>query len=737
MRITRGMIWLLAVVVVGMAAPASAQLTFDGNVYTKFLWGTDRLASALYAFTTIPGEGLGDSGQGSQLEFFIRAKFARKVELRTTIQSRFIRNFWTNGGGFGPPFCGTSSLFGGPTECLSSEWDPRSNQYVKLRGIQMVLTPGYKWLDSAVIGENDLGQYDPFVIGRIRYIDRFNAAGIQLSGSAAKKAFTWDLIRISLLRNLGPFFNTGQFQPQDGTWAFQPKVKINPMFDVAGLISYTRDIEVDAADFDLDNGRDIKSRFENTVGAIKAGIHPNTTIDLHASAYFSNAKTDPIIGGASLSGTSGFSATPLGDISDQSYKVNVDINDPFHNGLSFNVEYFNIGENYESIWASRRESDVLLTEGFDSTFVQPGPMNVAFGVFAGGGDAPQPGGPTRTNIGYGGWSGNRVQVPTVQADNDFTDFDEPVAETCIGWKGITLKPVYGNGNWDVTGEYTYIGYNTNWQAFGDDTKPVTSTIYPTMEGDTGVGHNYRNAYSPFRDRTSQLIVGRAKYTLNNGIEFWGKYKHIDETDDRLNETRFLPFQPGDCPGNGVACNNARNEYSPGNSTADLYGNPPVITVNGVTGYQWKPFDSITDDDRDLSYNMLQFGVGKQLHSDFYSSVMYERYNADLQDGNTAFQAYNLHEMASGKHHKNKFIWVGRYLLPGLPEAGFQYEYNWGDFEPDFGGGFVPQFADQQISQDHHVPVGSPGFFGRFGGWNSLAKREFKQNRLKGYMKIIF
>ena len=84
-----------------MAAPASAQLTFDGNVYTKFLWGTDRLASALYAFTTIPGEGLGDSGQGSQLEFFIRAKFARKVELRATIQSRFIRNFWTNGGGLG------------------------------------------------------------------------------------------------------------------------------------------------------------------------------------------------------------------------------------------------------------------------------------------------------------------------------------------------------------------------------------------------------------------------------------------------------------------------------------------------------------------------------------------------------------------------------------------------------------------------------------------------------------
>jgi hypothetical protein len=730
------MFWLVAIAVVAMSAPAYAQLTFDGNVYTKFLWGTDRLGSALYNFTAIPGEGLGDSGQGSQLELYIRAKFGRKVELRTTIQSRFIRNFWTNGGGFGPPFC--SGLFGSNSpDCISSEWDPRSNQYIKLRGVQMVLNPGYSWLDNAIIGENDLGQYDPFIIGRIRYIDRFNVGAIQLSGSASNKQFTWDLIRISLLRNLGPFFNTGQFQPQDATWAFQPKVKINPMFDVGGLIAYTRDIEVDASDIDLDDGRDIATRFGNTVGGVKVGIHPSSMFDVNAALYFSNSKADPVLAGSSLFSLSGFSPVPLGNLNDQSYKVNVDINDPFQNGLSFNVEYFNIGRDYVSIWAARRESDVLLTEGFDSAFAQPGPMNVAFGVFAGGGDAPQPGPSTRTNIGYGGWSGPTVQVATLDADNQFTDFDEPAAETVIGWNGITFKPVYGSGNWDVSGEYTWLTYNQNWQAFDDPSKPITATIYPVMEGDTGAGHNYRNAYSPFKERTTQFLVGRAKYSFANGVEVWGKYKHIDETDDRLNDARFLPFQPGDCPGGGVACTNVRNEYSPGNSTADIYGNPPVITVNGVTDYQWKPFDSITDDDRDLSYNMFQFGVGKQLTSDFYSSVQYERYNVDLLDGNTAFQAYQLHEMASGKHNKNKLIVVGRYILPGLPEAGFQYEYNWGDFEPDFGGGFVPQIADQTIANNHHVPVGSPGFVGRFGGWNSLAIREFTQNRFKGYMKIVF
>jgi hypothetical protein len=50
---------------------------------------------------------------------------------------------------------------------------------------------------------------------------------------------------------------------------------------------------------------------------------------------------------------------------------------------------------------------------------------------------------------------------------------------------------------------------------------------------------------------------------------------------------------------------------------------------------------------------------------------------------------------------------------------------------------VTQFADDQTSKDFGVPVGSPGFRGRFGGWNSLLKRDFRQNRLKAFMKVRF
>src|SRR5262249_31525616 len=154
-------------------------------------------------------------------------------------------------------------------------------------------------------------------------------------------------------------------------------------------------------------------------------------------------------------------------------------------------------------------------------------------------------------------------------------------------------------------------------------------------------------------------------------------------------------------GGGKACANSKNFYSTGNTTSDLYGNPPVITVNGVTGYQWKPFDSLSDDDRDLKYSMAQVGAGYQLTDDLYGSLTYEYFKADLKDGDTAFQAYNLHEMASGKHEKNRVSLKARYILAGA-EIGFEYQYDFGTFTPDFGGGFVPQVADAQIAKDHNV-----------------------------------
>jgi len=726
----KSVIWpLVAVLLLAVALPgvagAQSKLTIGGTTYTKWLWGTQRYDGSLYNFTTVPGEGVGDNGQGSEIELLLNARLSKQVAVSARLHSRFSQNEWTNTGGWGGSNPPTVPCVAG--NC--GEFDPRSNQYVKLRGVAVTLTPGYKWIDSATIGANDWGQFDPIVIGRIRYIDRDNVAGLLFQGSADNRKLTWDFARISLPRLwAGPNFSTGAYPAQDAAYGFQTKLVTSARFDLGLIAEYVNDIEVDSQDIHPDNGTDLRTRFHNAVVGVKFGLHPSSTIDIRGSYYHSDENSDPTLGAPANFGLAGFSPVPAGRHKDATWKVDFDLNNPFGNGFNFNAQVFDIGAEYVSMMASRREADVLLTEGHDGTFAFPGPSNAKFGVF--GGNA--------TAIGYGGWEGNMQQVATINVDNEFTDFDEPAAETVIGWKGITLVPSWSSGALDISAELTRIDYNTNWQAWGNPNAPIDQSPYPNHESDAGI-RSFRNAYAPFQDKTTNIGLVKFKYLadVGKGLELFGKLKYIGETDKRMNNARFLPFKPSDCPGNGQPCANAVNAYNgSGNSTSSIYGNPPVITVNGITGYQWKPFDSLSDDDRDMNYKMVQFGAGYQLHDDLYATLSYEHYKVNLKDGNTAFQAYQLHEMASGDHNKNNLILTARYILAGA-EIGFNYEYSFGSFDPNFGSGFVTQFATADDAKNVGVKVGSPGFRGRYGGWNSLAKRDFTQQRLKAFLKVQF
>ncbi|HYH94553.1 hypothetical protein [Hyalangium sp.] len=724
----RSALALAATATLLLAAPAIAQdapkLQIGGTTYTKWLWGNQRHQGALYNFTTIPGEGYGDNGQGTELELLLNARLSSQVEVKGRIHSRFSQNFWTNFGGFG----------GNPNaDCVAGncgEFDPRSNQYIKLRGVAVVLTPGYL-VDSATIGANDFGQFDPYVIGRIRYIDRDNAHGILLQGSGFDRKLTWDATRISLPRLwAGPSFSTGLFHASDAAYGFQTKWSLSDALDVGGIFTYVHDAELApaAADHNVDNGRDLTPRFRNGVGGMKAGLRVSDKVDIRGALYHSYSNADPVLTTPGFNFDTGFSPSPVGRREDNSYRVDVTLSDPLDIGLSVNLQGFSIGADYVAIMAARRESDVLLTEGHDPSFAFPGPSNAAYGVFQN----------NLSKIGYGGWTSEAQQVATVNVDNEFTDFDEPFAETAIGWKGITVNPVYGNGNLDLSGEYSFITYDTNWQAFGDPTTSITNTPYPVAELDTGVGHNFRSAYQPFQDKRTHIAVLKARYVLDfaKGIDIFGKAKFIHESDKRMNDARFLPYQAGACPGGGQPCADQKNEYSPGLSTADTFGNPSVVTVGDQTGYQWKPFDSLSDDDRLLRYYAFTAGAGYQLSDDLYASVSYTKYLADLFDGNTALQGYNRHEMASGFHNKNSVVVRAKYILAGV-EFGLEGQYAFGTFDPDFGSGFVPQVADEQTSLNHNVPEGSLGFRNRFTGWNSLETREFDHMRMKAFMKAQF
>jgi hypothetical protein len=715
--------------------PAVAQeggLNLSGYIYTKWLWGNLRDQGSLYNFTTVPGEGYGDQGQGTEFELFFDSKVSDQVEIGGRIKARFSQNYWTNFGGFGGGGAGDP----GSGDCVGGacgEFDSRSAQYMKLRGVYVRITPGYKWIDSVLVGSSDWGMFDPFVIGKIRYIDRDNGSGVLAQGSFGDRTVRWDLARISLPKLwAGPDFSTGQFHAADAAWGLQFTVTPTDVFDFALIGQYVRDIEVDSTDYNRDDGRDIESRFTNTVIGARFGIHPNSMIDITGRYYRSESDADPVLSPGSFFGISGFSPTLAGEHDDDTWRLNIDINDPFDIGLSFNIEGFDIGAEYVSMMAARRESDVLLTEGRESTYAFPGPSNARFGVFGGNPSA----------IGFGGWDGNAQQVATINVDNEFTDFDEPMAETAIGWKGWTVQPVYRSGDLELTGEYTKIDYNTNWQAWGDDSRAILDSLYPNADSDAGFRSN-RNAYAPFQDRETDiyLIKGRYFVDVGNGLDIFGKIKFIDETDKRMNDARYLPYQAGDCPGGGEACGNVVNYYYDDGtnqySSADLYGNPGVITgAGGVVGYQWAPFDDLSDDDRDMDFQMFQLGAGYQFSDDLYASLTYERFDVDLKDGNTAFQAYQLHEMASGEHEKNKFSLKIKYILAGL-EFGMIYQYIDGSFTPDFGDGFVPVEADQSVYETYGYDVGTLGFYGRFGGWNSLETRDFEHQRIKAFLKVAF
>lgn len=753
MRTTRRRIGTAAILAVLLLAglPALAQedkkIDITGTFYTKWLGGSQRLEGSLYNFSTVGEEPGGDSGQGTEIEIFIDGRLSKYLSFKSRIHSRFSQNFWTGFGGFSVGNNGGGS----PGNCTGGdcgELDPRSNKYIKLRGATFFITPGWKAVDSIVVGASDLGMWDPATVGKIRYIDRDNAAGVFVSGATPGRKVQWDLSRISLPRLwAGPNFTTGDYTSADGAYVLQGKFSLSSAVGLTGIFYHTRDVELDPQDVNFYDGRELRTRFRNSVGAAKIDIRPGSTFDAQAAWYHSTHDSQPIAGApGSFNTYFGFSPVIAGKHDDDFWKANLNFNNLADSGVSINVEAFDVGAEYASMLAARRESDVLLTEGFDATWMLPGLDNNTFTAFPS----------NRSQIGYGGYNGTRQQVATINADNNFSDFDEPLAETVIGWKGFTLVPKWVKGALELAGEYTWIDYNTNWQAYGDATRFIGDSLYPAHELDAGVLHNYRTAYVPFQDKETQIGLVRFQYgvEVGNGLDIFGKVKWIDEQDDRMTDPTFLPYAAGDCNGTG-ACANVKNLYNDVHSTADsnaggpgLYENPPFITVtypdaSTASGYQWKPFDDVTDDDRDLSYLHLQVGAGYQFTDKLRLSLALDHYDADLVDGNSAFQAYGVHQWASGKHKKDSLDLLAKYQIPGGGEFGLEWQYFTGTFEPNYGDGFVPQVADAQDNAKWGAPIGSLGFRGRsfYGAgnyvWNSLEKVDLTHHRLKAFLKILW
>jgi len=688
------------------ATPLSAaeigEIQFFGSVYAKFLDGDRRYESALYNNAeTTPGEAGGDQGQGIEFELMFSSQVSSQVEIGGRIKARFNKNFWTNFGGFGP-----------------QEEDERSAQYMKLRGVWARITPGYTWIDSATIGSNDWGMFDPWTVGKFRYIDRDNSSGLLFQGTAFDGVLRWDLARVSLSRLFqGPRFLTttdpnddlNKLEANDAAWIAQTRWAATDDLNLTGIFEFILDQDVDLNDTDLRDGQRQHTRYDNMIIGMKGQYAGFDAVDISAAGYYTDFGIDASECDDSLNGNCRFSPTLKSDADDFSWTVNLGLNELFVDDFGIDFQLFHVGSDFVSVTSARREQDVLLTSGHEGTWGWGRP-DYNFGNRQNGNSA--------AGLGYGGWNPETQQVVSLMADNDFTDFDEPMAEAVIGWQGFSIVPSYIWNDWEFSAEYTWIDYDTNWQACGGTDKDV-GCIYPRMEGthSWGLGGDTRSPYAPYQEKETEIVALAANYTLDwgKGVDLAARFKYINDEDKRVTDASSLTDAYDGFP----------------DAAASTGLNPDWVPNVGLDG-------CVNCDDREATYYTYLFSAGYQLTRDFYLRMLYQRDDVDLVDGTIdvapvglGFEASNdfgFAEYLTGEHSKNRVGAEFSYFLAGM-EIGGSLDYLWGEYKPeflDYQNGQIVRL-DTSLVDSITTPLGNI----------DVSKVTIEQYRMKAFMKVSF
>ena len=245
-----------------LALPAfSAGIDFSGsNIYMKFLDGDQRTISNASGDTASGA----DQGQWTEFELRMKVNISKQVEAGVRLQSRSPASYWTNFG------FANNEGFGDPNNIY-----PQQSKYIKLRGAYVLLTPGYAWLDQALIGSSDWGMFDPFTIGQVRYIDRDNYNGLYFKGRLPLAGSSWEFGRLSLPNYLQSNYGQGSSccssdasQYNEAVYIAQGKAQFGPVrmstsyqwFDDHQLKPYSTP----------NDGRDQETLAKNNVFMLKA-----------------------------------------------------------------------------------------------------------------------------------------------------------------------------------------------------------------------------------------------------------------------------------------------------------------------------------------------------------------------------------------------------------------------------------------------------------------------------------
>lgn len=508
-----------------------------GRLYTKWLYrNNDSMGILSYGNPFWPDDIAGDNGVGTEFELQIFGRVSRYVQAYARLQSRFgaLWQDWWESGERKPEYQGVENTSG-------DSLGMNRAAYIKLRGTYVRAAIPIPTIDWVTVGSSDLGMFNPWTIGKVRYIDRDNGKGIFIDGH--KGSFQYSLAMIALPKLwVGPWWSTGvgdpsltrPFYSQD--WAYGVKVSWSPVFSVGGedwsnnftLIStLTNDIEVDRTDPDAvgskypnctddlgntiigckkDHAVDYHTRYLTSVTTFEAQMEPFSWLSANLFGGYSIGRVDKNLTANGVEQNQGVFPIVYKDTNDLAVKARLDFSDPFGIGLSIKAEYFNIGAEWNSIFGARREADVLLTDGF----------------IEGG------------------------QLPTLNLANEFIDFDESFVESCIGWHGGTFVLEQTISSFLLSLEGSYIGYNTNGQNWDVDktypdflhTDGYTDTDLYDYANSTDRGRDPRSVYRKNQDRRTIISVLNAKYNFDvgGGLDFSLKSKFIYDKDFRSHTT---------------------------------------------------------------------------------------------------------------------------------------------------------------------------------------------------------
>jgi hypothetical protein len=471
-----------------VAGPAlAAGLDFGGsNIYMKFLDGNQRRVSVDSGDTAHST----DQGQWAEFELRIKATISKQVEAGLRLQSRSPGAYWTNFGGFS-----------------ADETNPEQSNFMKFRGGYVLLTPGYGWLDTALIGASDWGQFDPFTVGRLRYIDRDNFKGLYFKGALPLKGTSWEFARLSLPNYLQSNYGQGaaccasdDTQYNEAVYIAQAKGQFGPA-KLTTSYQFFNDHQL-AADTTPDDGRTRETFAKNNVFMLKGEGSVMDIVDLKGAYYRSTYKA-PLFDQPWIN-------SPKSDINGRAIKLDVGLNN-LAPGLGLNFQYFNIGAGYYSNTAARFESDVLLTEGNEAAWYRWGDP-----VWAGGAAKDFNQGPTSPLCQISGGGVCRSDSGLAAGANGLTnnenmDFDEAASESVQGWKGLTAQVNYEIAKVALSGEITQVKYNYNWQDYSP----------------TGPLSNY---FGLNNDRKTNIAVFKVGYVapVLGGIDLGFKVKIVDD-----------------------------------------------------------------------------------------------------------------------------------------------------------------------------------------------------------------